>query len=760
MVDIYYLSMMFSQKIMKNKNLLILSLFIAFGLSAQEPTAQQLELLKSLPADIQQQIINETSSSQISKANALVSTENSLSGNNSTPSDPGYFSYEFFNKKSSTNSPVLDIPLQSDYEISFADELFLLLTGGQDESYNLKVDMSGSVLIPNIGSVSLKDMTLMEAEIKLQKIINKLYSGTNSSLSITKAALKKISVIGSVKNPGTFIVNPFISVSEAIKYADGLLPNSSLRNISIARLNGDVVNVDLYNFLVFGDRSADVNLSNGDTLIIGATSNFIRIDGAVQRPGTYEYLKTDKYQSLIDFAQGVIYSADLDDAVLTYINDESNISSKKIILEDTIANIIAQSLYTPTKLFPRNKKIIVKGSDVNDGEFNIEDYQNVEDLIQSLEIGPDIYPFQFKLRQESSDGLKTEFYHLSLIDPSTYEGIKFKSNPELFFYNRYDVFGLTDLSPSLTLSITIGSKTISVPVSGKYSPKDLFDYFGSDGTYNIKNTSVTSSAGVELNAFNKVMNFEPFSSVNIPYFTDNKIKVLIQGEVMYPGEYVVNRNTTLDEIYSIAGGLTTRSNKNAIFLSRQSNKIREKKTYDQIKETLVDSVINSLNNNISGSDITIDLSLLSLMEKPIDNFAGRMSGEIYPGSFPAMNTYLENDDYIFVNPNSNAVSITGEVMSEGTVIFNKDYSIDDYINKVGGYSRLASKKEVYIYKANGESYNMNGALFSKKYRLMPGDTIVVPRNIEKVSILPLYASISQILSNLTLSAASLNAIKN
>ena len=157
---------------------------------------------------------------------------------------------------------------------------------------------------------------------------------------------------------------------------------------------------------------------------------------------------------------------------------------------------------------------------------------------------------------------------------------------------------------------------------------------------------------------------------------------------------------------------------------------------------------------------TIDLSLLSLMEKPIENFAGRISGEIFPGSFSAMNTYLENDDYIFVPAVSNVVSITGEVMSEGSVIFNKDHSIEDYINKAGGYSRLASKKEIYVYKANGESQNLNGALFSKKYRLMPGDTIVVPRNIEKVSSLPLYATISQILSNLTLSAASLNAIKN
>ena len=84
----------------------------------------------------------------------------------------------------------------------------------------------------------------------------------------------------------------------------------------------------------------------------------------------------------------------------------------------------------------------------------------------------------------------------------------------------------------------------------------------------------------------------------------------------------------------------------------------------------------------------------------------------------------------------------------------------DYIDRSGGLSRLASARDIYIYKSNGESINLSNAFFSKKYNLVPGDTIVIPRNIDKVSTLPLFASISQILSNLTLSAASLNAIQN
>lgn len=745
---------------MKRSIFILLSLcFIPF-LSSQQPTAEQIEILNSLPPEIQERILNETNSDVINKANSLELTEDSIKENDDKPV-PGFFGYGFFDKKTITNSPVLDIPLQADYEISFADELFLLLTGGQDESYNLKVDMSGTVLIPNIGSVSLKDMTLFEAEEKLQKIIQKLYSGTNASLSITKASLKKISVIGAVKKPGTYIVNPFISVSEAIKYADGLVDNSSLRNLKIQRLNGDLIEVDLYDFLIFGDRSSDVNLKNGDTLIIEATSKYIRIDGAVLRNGTYEFTSSDTYNDLIDFAQGLIYSADKEKAVLTFIDSSNKIVTKNLNFNEKLGDIIAQSLYTPTKIFARNKKIIVKGSDINDGEFDLENFKNVGELVSNLDFGPDIYPFYFQLIQESDDGQTIESLSLSLNDPKTYEDIPFKNNPELYFYNRFDIFNADlSISNSNLLDLNIGDFYVKIPVAGKFSPKDLFNYFGRNGIFNFQNTSTITEDGTFVNSFNNIFTFKPFTSVSIPFFMDKKIKVLINGEVKFPGEYIVSRNTTLEQIYNIAGGISEIANKDGIFLSRVSNKEKEKQTYDKIKDTLVNAIINSINNNIGSGDINLDLSLVALLEKPIENFAGRISGDLSPGSFTAMKTYLENSDYIFVPPITNTISVTGEVQIPTSIVFNKNLSVKDYIDRSGGLSRLASARDIYIYKSNGESISLSNAFFSKKYNLVPGDTIVIPRNIDKVSTLPLFASISQILSNLTLSAASLNAIQN
>ena len=71
-------------------------------------------------------------------------------------------------------------------------------------------------------------------------------------------------------------------MSEAIKYANGLVANSSLREVTVSRLDGEKITVDLYEFLIHGDRSVDLNLRNGDTLIINATSNFVIVEASTK----------------------------------------------------------------------------------------------------------------------------------------------------------------------------------------------------------------------------------------------------------------------------------------------------------------------------------------------------------------------------------------------------------------------------------------------------------------------------------------------
>ena len=100
------------------------------------------------------------------------------------------------------------------------------------------------------------------------------YVGTSVYVGLNNASARKINIIGSIKTPGTYLVNPFTTILSSLAYSGGLEENASLRNIKLIR--GDqVISFDLYEFLIFGERKNDLSLQQGDTIMVGSTSNFV-----------------------------------------------------------------------------------------------------------------------------------------------------------------------------------------------------------------------------------------------------------------------------------------------------------------------------------------------------------------------------------------------------------------------------------------------------------------------------------------------------
>ena len=58
--------------------------------------------------------------------------------------------------------------------------------------------------------------------------------------------------------------------------------------------------VDLYDFLVNGDNSSDINLHPNDVVLIGSSKKNIQIRGAVKRPGIYELKDSDDLKNIIN----------------------------------------------------------------------------------------------------------------------------------------------------------------------------------------------------------------------------------------------------------------------------------------------------------------------------------------------------------------------------------------------------------------------------------------------------------------------------
>ena len=215
------------------------------------------------------------------------------------------FGYNFISTSPTSIVATGDIPLPNEYIISLGDVIGVVLSGSKEEIFDMKVQLDGTVFFPELGSISVVGESFQDIKNKFRNLIEQSYIGVSIDISLKDLSAKKITIVGAVNNPGTYLVNPFTVISNALAYySRGIQTIGSLRNIRLLRSNGDSFSFDLYELLIEGDRTNDITIQSGDVIVIGAASKFINISGMVKRPGTYETLPGEDLSDILKFALG------------------------------------------------------------------------------------------------------------------------------------------------------------------------------------------------------------------------------------------------------------------------------------------------------------------------------------------------------------------------------------------------------------------------------------------------------------------------
>ena len=130
-------------------------------------------------------------------------------------------------------------------------------------------------------------------------------------------------------------------------------------------------------------------------------------------------------------------------------------------------------------------------------------------------------------------------------------------------------------------------------------------------------------------------------------------------------------------------------------------------------------------------------------------------------SDPHKNILLENGDQLYIPKRPSSVSVAGEVFSPSSHTFKSSISIENYVNKSGGLRDTADFSNMYFILRNGESSPISRRIFNNKNpNLVPGSTIVIPRDPRPFDWLVMTKTIAPIFSNLATSAAAIAAIDN
>jgi protein involved in polysaccharide export with SLBB domain len=120
---------------------------------------------------------------------------------------------------------------------------------------------------------------------------------------------------------------------------------------------------------------------------------------------------------------------------------------------------------------------------------------------------------------------------------------------------------------------------------------------------------------------------------------------------------------------------------------------------------------------------------------------------------------LKDGDELIIPPKPQSVTIIGSVNYPTSHFYDPSLDPEDYIELSGGILRRGDKENIYIVRANGRVESLQRSRFFPKNSqpVFAGDTIVVPIDINQMKPLKYWGSVSQIIYQLALGAAAVQA---
>ena len=234
--------------------------------------------------------------------------------------------------------------------------------------------------------------------------------------------------------------------------------------------------------------------------------------------------------------------------------------------------------------------------------------------------------------------------------------------------------------------------------------------------------------------------------------------VVLEGEVVFPGSYIIQRGETLSQVINRAGGLTEYAFIEAGVFSRAQLRQLEAARLKELKQQLTSDIAaaNVQDQNV-GADAQIDAQqLLMAMDgmRPTGRMVIDLASIIDQPEFHDVS--LKNGDRLVVPKQSQSVTVVGEVQYATSHVYNPSLSVGDYIDRSGGENMKADKNRIYVVRANGSVFLPSESRWFKRgdNAIQAGDTVVVPLDAERMKKLTLWGSVSEIVYRMALGAAA------
>jgi protein involved in polysaccharide export with SLBB domain len=666
---------------------------------------------------------------------------------------PKIFGADFFRNSNAMFEPNLKVATPQNYILGPDDQVVINIYGNSINNWNLNVSPDGNINIPGVGILNVSGLTIEQAtrEIKALLIKNnyRIGSGTNLTVSLGNIRSIKVVLIGEVRKPGTYTLPSVATVFNALYYSGGPIDNGSFRQIEIVRNNKVIKKLDMYDFLLKGDESANITLQDQDIIRVPTYNVRVEMDGEVKNPALFEVLPGETLQDVLRFAGGFTSYAYTPLIKVIQVSDQQRRITD--IAEKDYNSYIPRlgDKYDVERIIDRfENRVTIVGAVFRPGDYELTDGMMLSQLIKDAAgLKEDAFMQRGSIIRLNPDNTTASISF-------NVQGIMNKTSPDIPLKREdsVSIASIFDLRDAYTVTIkgqvrqpgdftyadsmtvedliikaggfTIGASTKRIEVARRVSNSDPH----SKGSILSQVFSVNVDADLTESDINFAL--KPFDIVSVYFLPgyEKQSNVKIEGEVLYPGNYTIERkNERVSDIIARAGGLTASADVEGGSLKRENTLGIDKQKVDSTeKEQLRKDSLSRLKYYKSDSTV---------MQQPRNNYVGidLQKALAEPGSKDDL--MLEDGDVIRVPKQQEIVRVNGEVLYPSEVVFSKDESLRSYVLRAGGFSTTADVSHAYVVYPNGTVKGSSKFLFFTSHpKIKAGSEIIVPKKPVKAPL--------------------------
>jgi protein involved in polysaccharide export with SLBB domain len=675
------------------------------------------------------------------------------------------FGADLFRNVPSTFAPLNLTPVPPDYVIGPTDQLRIHVWGQVNFQTLVRVDRSGEIFLPQIGSVHVAGMPFSALDAHLRSAIGRIYHNFDLTVDVGQIRAVQVYISGQARRPGVYTVSSLSSLADTLFASGGPSVQGSMRHILLRRGGTVVTDFDLYALLIHGDKSKDAKLQSEDVIFIPPVGPQVAVTGSVRNSGIYELREGETLADLLADAGGATPVASKARISIERIDDHRDRHAMEVAYDTSgLATPLADGdLVRVFSIVPMYQKtVILRGNIANPGRFAWHAGMHVSDLIPDKE-SLITRNYWWKRAQLGLPAL--EFEPIVGFDNLRQPEEDQAMSLERSLQNSRRAAAQIQKTQSGTQSAQPGSQP-GQPAAQPAQPDQAGgqqDQSGEQQTANSDaglrtgNASLAAAQNSSTGSLSyqtrrtdvrqlapeidwdyaviERLNPETLKTVLIPFdlgklvlqhdgsqdlelqagdvisiFSGADIRlplahqtkyVRLDGEIAHAGTYTVLPGETLRQLVERAGGVTPNAYLYGSEFTRESTRI--------IQQARIDEYVQSLSMNIQRTTLAVgggqaaEPGLITTLRRV--RASGRVVLRFTPestGTSSIPDLALEDGDHFSIPPLPATVNVVGAVYDQNSFLYARERRAGTYLRLAGGPSKDADRRREFIIRADGE----------------------------------------------------------